>query len=641
MSFYEFFFVQNNVIHLKIDRIFNNNQINDFRNLINYIGPNKLFSLSVCGSPTQNFHDSINQFFEILSCLKNSLSVLHIDGQKITNLDSHTVIDFIHKNDHIIEFSMDDTNFSEESHLFDFYKKLFTNENISIIGRPIIDLNRLLGGLSLLSLKDSSRFNSFKLNFNSKEEPMQDQLLAFFLRHYSKDITCTKYLMFFSKLPPVFNPINSSDDFQLGKRLNKLLFISFQALFVHEPCKNLTELQNKRLIPPDRSPNYRCPKDKMIKVEELSKLEDINNTTNEIIIENDNSNANIYESNYSSGIFNSFENKYENVDQKSSEKADKTVNQIEDDFFFGPEDEVNFETVEKIGEGRTSIVYKIIDKRTNVPLCKKVLKTEGSSYQDLQNAIKEFQVLHMLHHPSICYAIALNTAEIVQDENQNKDDDDDSDDKITTVSILLEFIDYKLKDCIEKNLINNTIKARIIVEISQGLKYIHSKNMIYRDLKLSNIMLNSSFQAKMIDFGLIKINEYLLGEDMVNSISMANSFFDAFFMSPELLKEEEYDNKTDVFSFGIILYYMFVGRMPKQTVKDKIMDKQFDLPDESPSISKFCIELIRKCISKDPKDRPSFIDILNTLRENKYMLACDVDPSIVSKRDQELEQVSN
>lgn len=131
----------------------------------------------------------------------------------------------------------------------------------------------------------------------------------------------------------------------------------------------------------------------------------------------------------------------------------------------------------------------------------------------------------MLHHPSICYAIAYNTAEVVQGEN--KDDDDE----ITTVSILLEFIDYKLKDCIVKKLINNKIKAPIIVEISQVLKYIQSKSMIYCDLKLSNIMLNSDFQAKMIDFGFVKINEYLFSENMVNSISMAKSFFYSIFMS--------------------------------------------------------------------------------------------------------------
>ena len=235
------------------------------------------------------------------------------------------------------------------------------------------------------------------------------------------------------------------------------------------------------------------------------------------------------------------------VEEKPSEKVDtepsEKVNSEEENYFFGPEEEANFEVVAKIGEGMTSVVYKLVDKRTMVPLCKKVLKVEGASFKDLQNAMKEFEVLHRLHHPCICSAIAINTSEVLSEEEE-----------VTTVALFIEFIDFTLKDCLSKNMLNSTLKTRIIVELSHALRYLHSKNMIYRDLKVSNIMLNSVYQVKLIDFGLVRINECLFGEEMMNTISMTKGIGDSLFMSPEMMREEEYDNKTDVFSFGIVLY---------------------------------------------------------------------------------------
>lgn len=108
-------------------------------------------------------------------------------------------------------------------------------------------------------------------------------------------------------------------------------------------------------------------------------------------------------------------------------------------------------------------------------------------------------------------------------------------------------------------------------------------------------------------------------------------------MSPEMMKEEDYDNKTDVFSFGIVLYVIFFGNLPKQTMKEKAMGKAINIPEESSSISKCCIELMKICIADDPKERPSFEEILEFLRKCKFMLSPDVDPSIVEQRDKELE----
>lgn len=280
----------------------------------------------------------------------------------------------------------------------------------------------------------------------------------------------------------------------------------------------------------------------------------------------------------------------------------------------------------------TSIVYKMIDKQTPKPLCKKVLKVEGATFEDIQNAVKEFEVLHALNHPCFCVAYGINPTEVIKSE-------DDKEPEITTVSLFLEYIDFKLKDCLSQEKINSTLKTRIVLEIVHGMRYLHEKGLIYRDLNIDNIILNSFFNAKLIDFGLVRVNELLFGKEMMNSISMTKGVGDGAYMPPEMMNDEDYDNKTDAYSYGIVLYYIFLRTLPHQTLKDKALLKSIPLPEESKSISNACIELIRVCTLIDPNSRPPFEDIINYLRENKYMLAPDVDPTIVKARDEELESL--
>ena len=315
-----------------------------------------------------------------------------------------------------------------------------------------------------------------------------------------------------------------------------------------------------------------------------------------------------------------------NPNYDNFKKSNENVTHTEENFFIGTDEESEkYDTIGMIGEGNTSVVYKLIDKKTMKPICKKVLKGEKATFKDVQNAFKEFEIIHSLNHQCICRAIAINTQEELEEG-------------MTTISILIEFVDFKLKDFLASGLVSSTLKTRIIVEIVHAMRYIHSKDLIYRDLKIDNIMLNSIFQTKMIDFGLVKMNELLFGEELMNTYAMTKGVGDALFMSPEMLNDDDdYDNKTDVYSFGIVVYFIFVGNLPDQSIKDKINQKPIQLPKESRSISKVCIDMMSKCLSLNPNDRPSFIEILEFLRKNKFMLASDVDPEFISQRDEELE----
>ena len=356
--------------------------------------------------------------------------------------------------------------------------------------------------------------------------------------------------------------------------------------------------------------------------------------------------------------------KYEKVDpfdlEAARQKESKEQKPEEKNIFIGEEDEEFQEVIEKIGEGASSIAYKIIDKRYNKIMCKKVLKVEEgkTTFKKLQNSVKEFEALSSLNNPCICEAYGFNLQEKVKnvdkkgikedeeqrqkrreedyeyeyDEEKNNDDDDDDSNQMTTVALFIEFLPYKLKDALDKKMLNNTLKVRVALEVAFGMSYIHSKGMMHRDLKIENIMLNYAFEAKIIDFDLVGFIKKK--EDEESATKGVGTFA---YMSPEMANEEDYDNKTDVYSYGIVLFVVFAGHLPKQNLKDKMTNsKPIRFPHSSPSISKYCIELIKKCTEFESSKRPSFNEIIMDMKNHSFGLAEQIDDKIIYQRYENL-----
>lgn len=129
-------------------------------------------------------------------------------------------------------------------------------------------------------------------------------------------------------------------------------------------------------------------------------------------------------------------------------------NENDENVFVDSDDQEFYKTVKKIGEGATSVVYKIIDTRTDQILCKKVLKLcdESSLYKNAKNAIKEFEILHKINHPSICKAIKINISEPIKTEANEQ-----AEEELTTILLHLEFLSRSLKESIDKKVLDNTL----------------------------------------------------------------------------------------------------------------------------------------------------------------------------------------
>ena len=350
--------------------------------------------------------------------------------------------------------------------------------------------------------------------------------------------------------------------------------------------------------------------------------------------------------------------KYEKIepfDLESARNGEKEgkgeIQPKEKSFFIGEDDEESQEVIEKIGEGATSVAYKVYDKRNDRIICKKVLKTdeEQAAFKKLQNSMKEFEALVSLNHPCICEAIGFNMQEKVttnddkknskkeKEEVENDDDyeyeddeapkDDKSKKPMTTVALFMEFIPYKMKDTLEKGILNNTLKVRAAIDVAFGMSYIHQKGMMHRDLKLENIMLDYAYDAKIIDFDLVG---FMNNDELKESLTKGIGTF--AYVSPEMANEENYNNKTDVYSYGVVLFAIFTGHLPKQSLKDKLNKKPVRFPHSSSSISKYCIELIKKCIDYDINKRPSFDEIIDDMRQHSFRLADEIDFNIINQR---------
>ena len=250
--------------------------------------------------------------------------------------------------------------------------------------------------------------------------------------------------------------------------------------------------------------------------------------------------------------------KYENKKEKEKEESQtKTM--------INGEDEEYQEIEDKIGEGASSEVYKVKDTRTGQVFCKKVIKEsrEEELFKTLKNSVKEIEISLRIRHPCICECLGYNLEEEIKKETKQKDEDDDYDDdeesekerkKKTTIAIFIEYLPFSVKSLIENQMMSNTLKTRIALEVAFGMKHIHSFGMIHRDLKLDNIMLNEVFETTIIDLGLVRVEE---------ENSLTKGIGTLSYMSPEMAKDEKYNNKTDVYSFGVILHFIFTGNVLK------------------------------------------------------------------------------
>lgn len=203
-----------------------------------------------------------------------------------------------------------------------------------------------------------------------------------------------------------------------------------------------------------------------------------------------------------------------------------------------------YEVLEKIGEGGMALVYKARCKLLNRYVAIKVLKDEYASDEGFVKRFRaEAQSAAALTHPNI-----VSVYDVGRQEEGNIN------------YIVMELLETQtLKDYIEKNgALNSELTLKIAAQIASALDAAHKAHIIHRDIKPQNIALNNNMVAKVTDFGIAKITN----NTSATITSFGNTVGSVHYFSPEHAKGGYTDEKSDIYSLGIVMYEMATGKIP-------------------------------------------------------------------------------
>jgi len=248
----------------------------------------------------------------------------------------------------------------------------------------------------------------------------------------------------------------------------------------------------------------------------------------------------------------------------------------------------HYKILEKLGGGGMGVVYKAEDTKLKREVAIKFLPSFISANKEERQRFEiEAQAAASLNHPNIT---TIHSIEEVDDQ----------------LFIVMEYIDgMELKEKIDSPmspLNKGEIKGGLpidtvinyAIQISEGLEAAHNNGVVHRDIKSSNIMITNDGKVKIMDFGLAKIT----GGSEVTKIG--STFGTVAYMSPEQTKGEEVNHRTDIWSFGVVMYEMLTGQLPFRGEYEQVVRTITELRGDTPSP---LTHIVEKTLQKIPISR--------------------------------------
>jgi serine/threonine protein kinase/Tfp pilus assembly protein PilF len=264
----------------------------------------------------------------------------------------------------------------------------------------------------------------------------------------------------------------------------------------------------------------------------------------------------------------------------------------------------HYKILEKLGEGGMGVVYKArdikLDREVAIKFLPQHLTTDSV---EKERFVHEAKATSALNHTNVT-----TIYEIDEFEGQT--------------FIVMEYCQGEtLRQLVQKEPLSIRKVLDIAVQICEGLAVAHEKGIVHRDIKSDNIMLTPRGQVKIMDFGLAKL------KGATRLTQSRSTLGTASYMSPEQAQREEVDHRSDIFSFGVVLYELLTGRLPFQGDHEAavlhaiINEEPLPVARFNNKVSTKLQDLVDKALAKEKEERYQHIDdVLADLRREKKSL---------------------